>query len=321
MSLVSIVAADFLLCNITQALIAEQQQQLCGTAGDSDGSPPPQPDNKVASPQAKEAIYSRFSQPLLPTVLKAVHKLLKCSHAHVLNSEAELPIRPLVSSVPPSDLEGFLAVAGKNPLQAKEAKPLFQSLFPEDVKGRIAEWNSAAVMDREQKEKLWSQSSDCMLPFLSNHLASFSSGTTTAFDPTSSLKNALSSALQLLSVMLDPCPARCVQIMGDLVAISSSGVLEFVQPELAKLATMCGAKAFSQAFTNHQMVNCYKLATCRTVKDYSFLGVVLGEIFLWLGAMLENSEVVWPSQEESGSPIGKLVCLCVCVFACVHVRV
>ena len=302
MPLMVTVVADFLFCNIIQALVMEQQGGGSdGGGSDGDGAPP-QPDNKVASSQTKEAIYTIYGQPLLRVMLKVVRKILDCSHSYVLSSDVGLPVRPLVAcEAQHGNLDGFLAIAGKNPLQGKEAKPLFQNLFSGDVKGRIAGWNDAAVVNKEQ-EKLWSGSSDFMLPFLSSHFASFSG--VAAFDPASSLKSALSSALQLITLVLELCPAQCAQVVGDLVSISCSGVLEFAQPGLVKLANMCGDRVFSQAFTSHQMQNCYKLATGVSVQDYSFLGVVLGDVFLWLGSLVEGPEVLWPSQDESDSAIG-----------------
>lgn len=297
---------DLLLCNITQAFLAEQQQKQrspYGSDGDHDGdSTPPQPDH-IASPQVKETFFARYCQPLLPVLLKTLHKMLNLSHTHVLNSD-----RPVVSSTPPSsDLESFLAVAGKNPLVAKDAKPLFQNLFTEDLKARIAKWNDATTVDNELKRKLWSPSGDHILPVLSSHFASFCCQV--AFDQTPALKSVLSSAFQLLGVMLEISPLGCAGFVADLASVSCSGLLEFAQPELAKLGAMCGPSAFSDAFTSHQMVSCFKLATAAAVgsqQDYGFLGVVLGDVFLWLGSMLESTEITWPSQGEFDSPIGEV---------------
>lgn len=300
----SVVATDLLLCNITQAFLMEQQQQPYGSDGNcDDDSSPPKPDS-VASPQAKEALFVKFSQPLLPVVLKALRKILNLSHAYVINSDNDQPVRPLVSSAPSGDLESFLAIAGKNPLVAKDTKPLFQTLFTEDTRARIAKWNGAATVDNELKVKLWSLSGDHMLPFLSSHFASICGGQV-PFDQTASLKSALSSAFRLLWVMLELSPLRCGGFAGDLAAVMCSGVLEFVQPELAKFGAMCGPRAFSDAFTSHQMVSCFQLAAAGTKQDHGSLGVVLGDVFLWLGSMLESPEITWPSQGEFDSPIGE----------------
>lgn len=322
-----VVALDFLICLLTRVVVDEtepDEEEEEGTEVKSKlPSPPPPPplppvtpSNKTTPPppietedhaySAKEdAFYRSHGKGLIQILMKTASKLLAYCRLYAMMVGNQPVFLPLFTEPPASVLDGIMKLAGRDPLQTKDTKPLFHAHIPDEVQDRIKTWNMALLIDPAHKEKLCSHDldspvSDLMVQFLNLHFCAFT-GTRT-FDPTRCLKSSLSSLMSLLSTLFemipqgifDPpenstgSPAETPEYLTHLVPLSCDMMMEFCGSDMLKLVKICGEKSFSLKVSEHRVRESFKLMQLPKICDCRLLGPLLADFFAMLSSMMDD---------------------------------
>lgn len=334
-----VIALDFLICLLTRVVVdetepddeedEEEEEEEEKTTSKSKSTvppiPPPPPvpsSNKSPPPPLKglkvdegdqpfvispkeEAFYSTHGEGLVNILLKTTAKLLVYSRLYaMIGNHAGAP--PSFTELSQTALDGIMKLAGRDPLQPKDSKPLFHAHIPDEVRERFKMWNSALPIDPTHKEKLCnhdldSSVSDLIAQFLNLHLSAFTGPR--HFGPTRCFKSTLSSLLSLLSTLFEMCPpetftipegstslpARGSGLVSGLVPLSCDVMMEFCAADMLKLVKICGEKPFSLAVLEHRVRQSSRLLQLPKMTDCHLLGPLLADFFGLLGSLLEDT--------------------------------
>ena len=214
--------------------------------------------------------------------------------------------RPSFNELSQTALDGIMKLAGRDPLQPKDTKPLFHAHIPDEVRERLKTWNSALLIDPAHKEKLCnhdldSSVSDIIVQFLNLHLSAFTGPR--FFGPTRCFKSTLSSLLSLLSTLFEMCPpqtftvpeestslpARGSSLLSGLVPLSCDVMMEFCGADMLKLVKICGDKQFSLAVLEHRLRQSSRLLQLPRMTGCNLLGPLLADFFGLLGSLLDDA--------------------------------
>ena len=229
----------------------------------------------------------------MPVLISTALKVVRYGHHYALGSVSQPVVAPLLSEIPQSMLHFLLKLSGKTPFQTKDSKTLFHAHIPEEVQERLKQWNSALPIDPVHKLKFCNQSveemqiNECMEAFLGLHFTAFAGSRT--FDPSRSLKSAISSLLSLLYNVTDLNPTESGDMIYSLFPLGCDALMEFAHTELLKLIELSREKVFSLECMKYQIAECVQLVQLPGIQDCSLLGPVLADFFAFLGSVLESS--------------------------------
>ena len=297
--------------------------------------------------QKEEAFYTAHGESLVQILMKVTSKLLiYCRLYAMIGNQPGTP-SPFTGELLLPALDGIMKLAGRDPLQSKDTKPLFHTHIPDEVRDRLKVWNQALLIDPTHKERLCSHDldhpiSDIIVQFLNLHFCAFTG--TRSFDPTRCFKSTLSSLISLLSTLfemtpqgiLDPPdnsnegpPPEIIKFLGGLVPLSCDITMEFCAADMLKLVKLCGDKVFSLGVTEHRVRESSKLIQLPQIQNCHLLGPLLADYFSMLGALLDDgvSEPVLltltPDNTDCSESSDLCIILavyasvCVCVCVCV----
>ena len=339
--LICIIALDFLVCLLTRVVVdetepeEEEEEEEDGEVKSKVASPPPPPplppplppvgpgpgpapSKKTSPPPAKvqaqaaytssqneEAFYKAHGAGLVSILMKTASKLLSYCRLYAMMIGSQPVFLPLYTDIPQPVLDGIMKLAGRDPLQGKDAKPLFHAHIPDEVRDRLKSWNMALLIDPAHKEKLCSHDldspvSDLMMQFLNLHFCAFT-GTRT-FDPTRCLKSTLSSIMSLLSTLFEMSPLGNFNPSEDpnitppdppvdlmsVVPLTCDVMMEFCGSDVLKLIKICGEKSFSLKISEHRVRESFRLMQLPKIRECRLLGPLLADLFALLSSMLED---------------------------------
>ena len=341
----SIIALDFLICLLTRVVVdetepeeedEEEEEEDTGTSSVLPILPSQTSSNKSPSPPPRgvslkeEVFYSTHGEGLVHVLLKATSKLLVYCRLYAMigNKDGDSLLGGGLSR---EALDGIMVLAGRDPLQAKDAKPLFHTHIPDEVRDRIKVWNGVLLIDPAHKEKLCNHDLDSsvgelIVQFLNLHLLTFTG--VHSFGHTRCLKSALSSLLSLLSTLFDmappetfvapdgtslPLPPKGAALLSGLVPLSCDVMTEFSAADMLKLVKICGEKAFSLAVCEHRVREGSRLLQLPKMANCQLLGPLLADFFVLLGSMLEDTgcRAVLAGLGPDSTDCSKCVCVCV----------
>ena len=349
-----VVALDFLVCLLTRVVVdetepdeeEEEEEEEVKSKLPSPPPPPPlppvAPSNKSPPPPPtiamefedepsyavspkEEAFFAAHGEGLVQILMKTAAKLLTYCRLYAMIGNQQGALSPF-SDPPQPVLDGLMKLAGRDPLQAKDTKPLFHTHIPDEVRDRLKTWNMALLIDPAHKEKLCNHDldspvSDLMVQFLNLHFCAFT-GTRT-FDPTRCFKSTLSSIMSLLSTLFEmtpqgifnppenistasPSDGETPKYLANLVPLSCDVMMEFCGSDMLKLAKICGEKAFSLRVSEHRVRESFKLMHLPGIQNCRLLGPLLADFFAMLGSMLDDPasqpvvSILTPDNPECG---------------------
>ena len=332
-----VIALDFLICLLTRVVVDETEPDEEEEEEEEDGKnapktkspvtpvPPPPPgssSNKSPPPPPKVggvdepnqpyvisskevAFYSTHGEGLVNILLNTTEKLLVYCRLYAMIGN-QTGGRPSFNELSQTALDGIMKLAGRDPLQPKDTKPLFHAHIPDEVRERLKTWNSALLIDPAHKEKLCnhdldSSVSDIIVQFLNLHLSAFTGPR--FFGPTRCFKSTLSSLLSLLSTLFEMCPpqtftvpeestslpARGSSLLSGLVPLSCDVMMEFCGADMLKLVKICGDKQFSLAVLEHRFRQSSRLLQLPRMTGCNLLGPLLADFFGLLGSLLDDA--------------------------------
>ena len=333
-----VIALDFLVCLLTRVVVDETEpeeeedddeeevEEKSGSSKSkstvpppppvpsSNKSPPPppkvgganEPDNPYVISPKEEAFYSTYGEGLINILLKTTARLLRfCRLNAMIGNQAGDP--PSFNELSQTALDGIMKLAGRDPIQPKDSKPLFQAHIPDSVRERLKAWNSALLIDPTHKEKLCnhdldSSVSDLIAQFLNLHLSAFAGPR--FFGPTRCFKSTISSLLSLLSTLFEMSPSETFTVADDdsaslpakgssflsgLVPLSCDVMMEFCGADMLKLVKICGEKPFSLAVLEHRVRQSSRLLQLPRMTESNLLGPLLADFFALLSSLLEDA--------------------------------
>lgn len=310
--LMCVIALDFLLSLLTRVVGDETEPSEEEVKSKLTSPPPPPPPPPLppipppppstppvstsptteASSSKQKEFFKAHGSKLITTLVKTASKLLTYCRLYAMMIGDQPVFLPLYTNIPQSVLEGIVQLAGRDPLQPKDSKPLFHSHIPDEVKDRLKLWNGALLIDPTLKEKVCSHDpevpvSDLMVQFLNVHFSAFT-GTRT-FDPARCLKSTLSSIMSLLSTVFEMNPAESGQDLSSIVPLTCDTMMEFCGADFLKLIKICGEKSFSQQISEHRVRECIALVQLPKMQKCSLLGPLLADFFALLSSMLDSA--------------------------------
>ena len=340
--LMCIVALNFLLCLLTRLVgdeveVNQENEKSKLTSPPPPPPPPPLPTSphpastpppaaaELADPPStpdaasakQKAFFESHGAKLIPLLVKTAAKLLVYCHQYVVMIGDRPVFLPLYTDIPFPLLEGILQLAGHDPLQPKDSKPLFRAYVPDDIDDRLKLWSNALLIDPSIKDKMCSYDpgspiSDLMGQFLNLHFSAFT-GTRT-YDPARCLKSSLSTVMSLISSLFEMDPAKSCSEMMSIVPLACDTMLDFCGSDLLKVIKICGEKSFSERIAEYRVRASIALVQLPKMQDCSLLGPVLSSLFNLLSSMLDSppsapvlaalepgtvaSDACWPGKEK-----------------------
>ena len=262
------------------------------------------PEPSYAISQQETAFYTAHGEGLVHVLVKVTSKLLVYCRLYAMMGNQPGAHPPFVQPSLPV-LDGILKLAGKNPLQTKDAKPFFRGHIPDEVRERIETWNAALLIDPAHKEKLCSHDldspvSDLIVQFLNLHFCTLTGART--FDPTRCFKSTLSSLMSLLSTLFDMVPPEILnppdeskgplpaapKFLTDLVPLSCDIMMEYCGSDLLKLIKICGDTVFSLGLSEYRIRESSRLLQLPAMQTCPILGALLADFFRMLGSLMED---------------------------------
>ena len=282
-------------CDILLLLLGNEEVGEESSGGDT---PQSKDEAKPDHPSQVEEFDLEFSNQLGPILVKVAQKLLQYAHLYVsCSSNPDVPpYTPVSLDAPREALDVLLSLSGKNLVVPKD-KVTFTAHLPESVHERLKHWESALVIDPLQKKKLSIydnvQVATCIVNFLDSHFSAF--GGTRTFDPSRSLKSAITSVLMIIEYMSNLFQFVREDTAGNkllwslttgIVPLSCDMMMEFAHPEFMKFIT--NPKEFSYSCTRYKISRCLKVLRLPEMRECELLGSILADLFKLLNSLLND---------------------------------
>lgn len=264
-------------------------------------------------------ILTRVAEKLLKYAHHYVCTMFPATAAAAAATAGNTDSDPYLFSGTDADYQVFdvlLSLSGKNLVSPKDKIP-FNSHLPNGFREALRVWDSALVIDPNQKKKLSFyediQVTSAVMSFLHSHFSAF--GGLRTFDPSRSLKGTLNSVLMILEFMANifrefqeegeeedqesqqqQREAWSLLIQG-MVPLSCDVMMEFSHSQLLKFIDT-NSQEFARSCSRYRITKCLDVLRRPEMQSSKLVGTILADLFQLLDSLLRAVVVVEEPKKE-----------------------